>query len=220
MRIADPVFGRVMDAAHSSSVPWGELARAECVVPQTPADVAELEKAILHRKRKHCLDVLTARRGGAAPAVSAMAVREIVGSAIPVYFLREELTAHLAILRPPAPDVRSGGVRVYWPGVDSNPWGHPLVYSPAGESEERILDTLGRIFTPERIAIAAPVHNDAREVIGAINLAAHQSTIPLDELVDEFRTRLVSTAEEISALYGTADPTRSLIRTRDATRLG
>src|ERR1700690_3013097 len=105
MRIADPVSGGVMDAAQSSPVPWGELARAECAVPQTSADVAEMAKAILHRKRKHCLVVLTARRGEATPAVSAMAVREIVGAGTPIYFLREELTAPLAILRPPAPDV-------------------------------------------------------------------------------------------------------------------
>src|ERR1700733_14107106 len=165
MRIADPVSGRLVDAAHSSPMRWGELARAEGAVPQTSADVAEMAKAILHRKRKHCLVVLTARRGGVAPAVSAMAVREIVGAATPIYFLREELTAHLATLRPPAPDVRSGGVRVYWPGVDSNPWGHPLVYNPAGESEQRIIDTLGRIFTPRAARLPVSLSPEQRVVV-------------------------------------------------------
>lgn len=74
-------------------------------------------------------------------------------------------------------------------------------------------------LVPERIAIAAPVHNEAREVIGAISLAAHQSTIPLDELVKDFRTRLVSTAEEISARLRDRRPDEVAGLDRDATGL-
>jgi IclR family pca regulon transcriptional regulator len=79
--------------------------------------------------------------------------------------------------------------------------------------------TSDREFAPERIAIAAPVRNEAREVAGAINLAAHQSTIRLDELVEDFRTRLVSIAEEISALLGyrrTDEPSGAAQRAMDS----
>jgi IclR family pca regulon transcriptional regulator len=50
--------------------------------------------------------------------------------------------------------------------------------------------------------IAAPVRNEAREVVAAINLAAPSSVISLEELVDALGPHLVSTADRISARLG------------------
>jgi IclR family pca regulon transcriptional regulator len=51
-------------------------------------------------------------------------------------------------------------------------------------------------------SIAAPVRDEAREVVAAINLAAHSSMISLEELVDALGPHLVSTADRISARLG------------------
>jgi IclR family pca regulon transcriptional regulator len=51
-------------------------------------------------------------------------------------------------------------------------------------------------------AIAAPVRNEARDVVAAVNLAAHSSMITLEELVDALGPHLVSTADRISARLG------------------
>jgi IclR family transcriptional regulator, pca regulon regulatory protein len=51
-------------------------------------------------------------------------------------------------------------------------------------------------------AIAAPVRNEAREVVAAVNLAAHSSMISLEEMVDALGPHLVSTADRISARLG------------------
>jgi IclR family transcriptional regulator, pca regulon regulatory protein len=51
-------------------------------------------------------------------------------------------------------------------------------------------------------AIAAPVRNEARDVVVAVNLAAHSSMISLEELVDALGPHLVSTADRISARLG------------------
>jgi IclR family pca regulon transcriptional regulator len=51
-------------------------------------------------------------------------------------------------------------------------------------------------------AVAAPVRNDAREVVAAVNLSAHSSMISLGELVDALGPHLVSTADRISARLG------------------
>jgi IclR family pca regulon transcriptional regulator len=51
-------------------------------------------------------------------------------------------------------------------------------------------------------AIAAPVRNEARDVVAAVNLAAHSSMISLEELVDALGPHLVSTADRISARLG------------------
>ena len=51
-------------------------------------------------------------------------------------------------------------------------------------------------------SIAAPVRNEAREVVAAASLAAHNSTISLAELVDALTPRLVSSADRISARLG------------------
>ena len=57
-------------------------------------------------------------------------------------------------------------------------------------------------LAPELYAIAAPVRNEAREVVAAVNLAADASTISLAELVDALTPHLISTADRISARLG------------------
>jgi IclR family pca regulon transcriptional regulator len=57
-------------------------------------------------------------------------------------------------------------------------------------------------LAPELHSIAAPVRNEAREVIAAVNMAAHTSMIPLGELVGALGPQLVSTADRISARLG------------------
>jgi IclR family pca regulon transcriptional regulator len=51
-------------------------------------------------------------------------------------------------------------------------------------------------------AIAAPVRNEAREVVAAVSLSAHSSMISLEEMVDALGPHLVSTADRISARLG------------------
>jgi IclR family pca regulon transcriptional regulator len=57
-------------------------------------------------------------------------------------------------------------------------------------------------LTAELYAIAAPVRNEARETVAAVNLAAHSSMISLEELVDALGPHLISTADRISARLG------------------
>ncbi len=57
-------------------------------------------------------------------------------------------------------------------------------------------------LAPELYAIAAPVRNEARDVVAAVNLSAHSSIISLEELVDALGPHLVSTADRISARLG------------------
>lgn len=57
-------------------------------------------------------------------------------------------------------------------------------------------------LAPELHSISAPVRNESREVVAAINLAAHSSMISLAELVDALGPHLVSTADRISARLG------------------
>jgi len=56
-------------------------------------------------------------------------------------------------------------------------------------------------LAPELHSIAAPVRNEAREVVAAVNLAASTS-ISLSELVDALSPHLISTADRISARLG------------------
>jgi IclR family pca regulon transcriptional regulator len=51
-------------------------------------------------------------------------------------------------------------------------------------------------------AIAAPVRNESRDVVAAVNLAAPSSMIALEELVDALGPHLVSTADRVSARLG------------------
>jgi IclR family transcriptional regulator, pca regulon regulatory protein len=57
-------------------------------------------------------------------------------------------------------------------------------------------------LAPELHSISAPVRNEAREVVAAVNMAAHSSMISLEELVDALGPHLVSTADRISARLG------------------
>jgi IclR family transcriptional regulator, pca regulon regulatory protein len=57
-------------------------------------------------------------------------------------------------------------------------------------------------LAPELHSIAAPVRNEAREVVAAVSLEAHTSMISLSELVDALSPHLVSTADRISARLG------------------
>ncbi len=54
----------------------------------------------------------------------------------------------------------------------------------------------------ELYSIAAPVRNEAREVVAALDLVAHGCTISLEEFVADFRPDLVATAGRISAGLG------------------
>jgi IclR family transcriptional regulator, pca regulon regulatory protein len=51
-------------------------------------------------------------------------------------------------------------------------------------------------------SISAPVRSESREVVAAVNMAAHSSMISLEELVDQLGPHLVSTADRISARLG------------------
>jgi IclR family transcriptional regulator, pca regulon regulatory protein len=51
-------------------------------------------------------------------------------------------------------------------------------------------------------SISAPVRSESREVVAAINMAAHASMISLEELVDALGPHLVATADHISARLG------------------
>lgn len=51
-------------------------------------------------------------------------------------------------------------------------------------------------------SISAPVRSESREVIAAVNMAAHSSMISLEELVEHLGPHLVSTADRISARLG------------------
>lgn len=51
-------------------------------------------------------------------------------------------------------------------------------------------------------SISAPVRSESKEVVAAINMAAHASMISLEELVDALGPHLVATADHISARLG------------------
>lgn len=52
------------------------------------------------------------------------------------------------------------------------------------------------------VSIAAPLRNESREVIAAINLSAHTLKVSLEEMVDQLVPHLVTTADHISARLG------------------
>ena len=54
----------------------------------------------------------------------------------------------------------------------------------------------------ELYAVAAPVRDEAREVVAAVNMVARSSMISLEELVDALGPQLRSTADRISARLG------------------
>jgi IclR family transcriptional regulator, pca regulon regulatory protein len=80
-------------------------------------------------------------------------------------------------------------------------------------SKKALLDELDEIqsagfavndeeLAPEVYAIAAPVRDEARNVVAAVNVAAHTSMISLSGLVDGLSPHLISTADRVSARLG------------------
>lgn len=116
-------------------------------MPRGLEEVSELAKLILHRKRDYWIVALTARPGESAPSVSPIAVRELVGPNVLVYFLKRKCAVHLAGLLPPGMHVQGGAIRVYRLGVGGDQGDHPLLRDPSGEYGHDILDRLGAIFT-------------------------------------------------------------------------
>ena len=57
-------------------------------------------------------------------------------------------------------------------------------------------------LAPDLYSIAAPVRNEAREVVAAVNIAAPSSMISIGGLVDALGPHLISTADRISARLG------------------
>lgn len=57
-------------------------------------------------------------------------------------------------------------------------------------------------FAPELCAIAVPLRCESREVVAAVGMVAHRSTILLEDLVGHLAPHLVSTADRISARLG------------------
>jgi DNA-binding IclR family transcriptional regulator len=57
-------------------------------------------------------------------------------------------------------------------------------------------------LAPGLLAIAAPVRAESREVVAAVGMAAHDSMISLDGLVEHLGPHLISTADRISARLG------------------
>jgi IclR family transcriptional regulator, pca regulon regulatory protein len=57
-------------------------------------------------------------------------------------------------------------------------------------------------LSPGLLSISAPVRDGGREVVAAINMAAHSTMISLEEMVDALGPHLVSTADRISARLG------------------
>ncbi len=57
-------------------------------------------------------------------------------------------------------------------------------------------------LAPELYSISAPVRGETRDVIAAVNIAAHSSMISLRKLVDTLGPQLVATADRLSAQLG------------------
>lgn len=57
-------------------------------------------------------------------------------------------------------------------------------------------------FAKGRVAIAAPVRNESRAVVAAIDLSAHTAAISVERFADGLRPHLVAAADRISARLG------------------
>jgi hypothetical protein len=127
---------------------------SDCVELSSEPELSALAKRILDPRRDYPIVCLTARPGGRDPALSATAVREIVGPEVPIYFVRaRRLTRYLGSLLPPRFDVWDGATRVWWPGVSetNDPLEHPRIYDPGGYYGEDYLGRLAAEFaTPAR----------------------------------------------------------------------
>lgn len=67
---------------------------------------------------------------------------------------------------------------------------------------ERQIATNDEESAAELVGIAAPVHNEADEVVAAISLSVRLITASLGELVDRLAPHLITTADRISARLG------------------
>ena len=70
------------------------------------------------------------------------------------------------------------------------------------EIREESLAVNDEELASELNAIAAPVRNEAREVVAVVGLTAHSSRISLADLIDALTPHLVSTADRVSARLG------------------
>jgi hypothetical protein len=125
---------------------------ADCVELSSEPECSALAKRIRDLQRDYPIVCLTARPGERDPALSATAVREIVGPGVPIYFVRtRRLTRYLGSLLPPRFDVWDGATRVWWPGVSdtSDHIEHPRIYDPSGCYGEDSLQRLAAEFATQ-----------------------------------------------------------------------
>ncbi len=125
---------------------------ADCVELSSEPECSALAKRIRDPQRDYPIVCLTARPGERDPALSATAVREIVGPGVPIYFVRtRRLTRYLGSLLPPRFDVWDGATRVWWPGVSetSDPLEHPRIYDPSGRYGQDNLQRLAAEFATQ-----------------------------------------------------------------------
>jgi DNA-binding IclR family transcriptional regulator len=57
-------------------------------------------------------------------------------------------------------------------------------------------------YAPGLVSLACPIRCESREVVAALNLAAHTSMISVEEMADQLLSRLLVTADNISARLG------------------
>jgi hypothetical protein len=133
----------------AQSADLDETADTDCVELSSEPECSALAKAIRDPQRDYPIVCLTARPGERDPALSATAVREIVGPGVPIYFVgTRRLTRYLGSLLPAHFDVWDGATRVWWPGVSerSDPIEHPRVYDPSGRYGQDSLQRLAAEF--------------------------------------------------------------------------
>jgi DNA-binding IclR family transcriptional regulator len=52
------------------------------------------------------------------------------------------------------------------------------------------------------ISMATPIYQENREVVAALNMAAHKFIVSIEDMVDRLAPHLVSAADQISARLG------------------
>jgi IclR family pca regulon transcriptional regulator len=57
-------------------------------------------------------------------------------------------------------------------------------------------------FKVGQISIVAPVRDESRDVVAAVDMAAHSSIISVEEMANQLQAHLLATADEISARLG------------------
>jgi DNA-binding IclR family transcriptional regulator len=164
-----------------------ELAkRSPCTLAIAMLDGPEVVcvDCLLDRRRgRHPLDV-GLREGARLPA-HCTAMGKLLVASLPAWEQREVL-AELTLKR----------------------WGPRTITSKTalrGELALILTDGLARgdeEFAPELYEIAAPVRSHTREVLAAVGMMAHSSTISLKQLAEHLGPHLISTADRISAQVG------------------